>query len=195
MAKKILFILGHPSEESFCKALLDAYKNGAESSNAIANSIIISNLKFNINLSEGYKNREGMALEEDIMHSQQLIKWADHIVMAYPTWWGSMPALAKGFIDRIFLPGFAFKHHKGKPFPEKLLKGKSIRLLVTMDAPKWWFYLVYRAAQYRMLKDVVFDYVGFNPVKFSTFGAMRKSTDNQRKIWLSQVEKLGKQLK
>jgi putative NADPH-quinone reductase len=37
MAKKILFILGHPSEESFCKALLDAYKNGAESSNAIAN--------------------------------------------------------------------------------------------------------------------------------------------------------------
>ena len=136
-----------------------------------------------------------MALEEDIMHSQQLIKWADHIVMAYPTWWGSMPALAKGFIDRIFLPAFAFKHHKGKPFPEKLLKGKSIRLLVTMDAPKWWFYLVYRAAQYRMLKDVVFDYVGFNPVRFSTFGAMRKSTDNQRKIWLSQVEKLGKQLK
>jgi putative NADPH-quinone reductase len=51
-----------------------------------------------------------------------------------------------------------------------------------MDAPKWWFYLVYRAAQYRMLKDVVFDYVGFNPVRFSTFGAMRKSTDNQRKI-------------
>jgi putative NADPH-quinone reductase len=195
MAKKVLFILGHPSQESFCKALLDAYQKGAESSNAIGKSIIISDLTFNINLSEGYKDREGMPLEDDIIQSQQLIKWADHVVMAYPTWWGSMPALTKGFIDRVFIPGFAFKHHKGKPFPEKLLTGKSIRLLVTMDAPKWWFYLVYRAAQYSMLKNVVFNYVGLNPIKFSTFGGMRKSTENQRKSWLNKVEILGKQLK
>ncbi len=194
MAKKILFILGHPSQESFCKGLLDAYQKGAKSSNAICKSIIISDLKFNMNLSEGYKNREAMPLEEDIIQSQQLIKWAEHIVMAYPTWWGSMPALTKGFIDRVLLPGFAFKHHKGKNFPEKMMEGKSIRLLVTMDAPKWWFYLVYGAAQYKMLKQLVFGYVGFNPVKFSTFGAMRKSNENQRKTWLDKVEKLGKQM-
>lgn len=136
-----------------------------------------------------------MVLEEDILRAQQLILWADHTIMAYPTWWGSMPALTKGFIDRVFLPGFAFKHHKGKNFPEKLLKGKSIRLLVTMDAPKWWFYIVYRAAQYKMLKDLVFGFVGFNPVSFTTFGAVRKSTEKQRIIWLNKVENLGKQLK
>lgn len=195
MSKKVLFILAHPSQESFCKALLDTYQKGAESSNAICKSIIISDLKFNIDLSEGYKNREAVSLEEDIIHYQHLIKWADYVVMVYPTWWGSMPALTKGFVDRVFLPGFAFKHHKGKLFPEKLLKGKSIHLLVTMDAPKWWFYLVYRAAQYSMLKNVVFGYVGFSSIKFSTFGAMRKSTENQRKIWLNKVEKLDKQLK
>ena len=195
MTKKVLLILGHPSEKSFSKALLDAYQKGAAYSGARCETIIISQLDFSENLSEGYKNREAMTLEKDIIVSQQLINWADHIVIAYPTWWGSMPALTKGFIDRVFLPGFAFKHHKGKSFPEQLLKGKSIRLLVTMDAPKWWFYLVYRAAQYRMLKQLVFGYVGFDPVKFSTFGSMRKSDQSQRMKWLNKAENLGKKLK
>jgi putative NADPH-quinone reductase len=168
---------------------------GATETDALCQTLNLSELHFNPNLAEGYKIREGMLLEPGLQHAQQKILWADHVVLAYPTWWGSMPALTKGFIDRVFLPGFAFKHHKGENFPEKLLKGKSIRLLVTMDAPKWWFYLAYRAAQYRMLKDVVFGYVGFYPVKFSTFGAMRKSTQTQRMNWLSKVEKLGKQLK
>lgn len=195
MAKNILHILGHPVQNSLCKALLDAYQTGAKNSEANCKTIIISELNFNPNLSTGYKNREAVLLEDDVLQSQKLIQWADHIVMAYPTWWGSMPALTKGFIDRVFLPGFAFKHHKGKNFPEKLLKGKSIRLLVTMDAPKWWFYLVYRAAQYRMLRDFIFGYVGFDPVRFSTFGAVHTSTKKQRMKWISKTEQLGKQLK
>ncbi|MRG46694.1 flavodoxin family protein [Chitinophaga sp. SYP-B3965] len=195
MAKNILLILGHPSENSFCNALLDAYKKGAEGAGAICKTIYISKLNFDVNLSDGYKNGEAMQLEEDLIASQQLIQWADHVVMVYPNWWGFMPAIAKGFIDRVFLPGFAFKHHSGKIFPEKLLKGKSMRLMVTMDTPKWWFHLIYRASQYQILKDIVFGYVGFNPIRFSTFGSMRKSTDKQRSNWLRKVEQLGKQFK
>jgi len=193
MAKKILLILGHPSENSFCNALLDAYKNAAEQAGAICKTIYISRLKFDVNLSDGYKAGEEMQLEEDLATSQQLIQWADHVVFAYPNWWGFMPAIAKGFIDRVLLPGFAFKHHSGKIFPDKLLKGKSIRLLITMDTPKWWFYLIYSASQYQILKDIVFGYVGFDPIRFSTFGFMRKSTDKQRTGWLKKVQQLGGQ--
>lgn len=195
MKKNILLILGHPSENSFCKGLLDAYKKGAERAGAICKTIYISQLDFNVNLSDGYKTGEAMQLEEDLAASQQLFQWADHVVMAYPNWWGFMPAITKGFIDRLLLPGFAFKHHSGKIFPEKLLSGKSIRLLVTMDTPKLWFYLIYRASQYQILKDIVFGYVGFDPVRFSTFGFMRKSTDQQRNKWLKKVEQLGTQFK
>jgi len=195
MAKNILLILGHPSEASFCNALLDAYKNGAEAAGAICKTIYISRLKFDVNLADGYKNGEVMQLEQDLAASQQLLQWANHVVMAYPNWWGFMPAVTKGFIDRVFLPGFAFKHHSGKIFPEKLLNGKSLRLLITMDTPKWWFYLVYRASQYQILKDIVFGYVGFKPIRFSTFGFMRKSTDQQRINWLRKVKQLGSQLK
>lgn len=195
MKKKILLILGHPSENSFCNALLDAYKTGAEKAGATCKTIYISQLNFNVTLSDGYKNGDAMELEKDLVTSQQLIQWADHVVMAYPNWWGFMPAIAKGFIDRVLLPGFAFKHHSGKIFPEKLLKGKSLRLLITMDTPKWWFYLIYRASQYQILKDIVFGYVGFKPINFSTFGFMRKSTDKRRKNWLRKVAQLGAALK
>jgi putative NADPH-quinone reductase len=193
--KNILLILGHPSKDSFSNALLEAYKKGAESEGAAVKTIYISDLDFNVNLSDGYRTGDGMELEEDLVKSQELILWADHVVLAFPNWWGFMPAITKGFIDRIFLPGFAFKHQSGKIFPEKLLKGKSIRVLVTMDTPKFWFYLVYRASQYQILKNIVFGYVGFDPVKFSTFGFMRKSTDKQRQNWLQKVMNLGKQFK
>ncbi|WP_415327024.1 NAD(P)H-dependent oxidoreductase [Chryseobacterium sp. MMS23-Vi53] len=193
--KNILLILGHPSKNSFNNALLDAYRKGAESEGATVKTIYISDLDFDVNLSDGYKNGETMTLEDDLIKSQKLIKWADHVVIAFPNWWGSMPAITKGFIDRIFLPDFAFKHHSGKIFPEKLLKGKSLRLLVTMDTPKWWFYLIYRASLYQILKKIVFGYVGFDPIKFSTFGFMRKSTDKQRQNWIKKVMDLGKKFK
>ncbi|AYL95795.1 NAD(P)H-dependent oxidoreductase [Mucilaginibacter celer] len=195
MKKNILLILGHPSENSFCNALLNAYSAGAESAGATCKIIYISRLNFNVNLADGYKTGEAMQLEEDLVTSQQLIQWADHVVLAYPNWWGFMPAITKGFIDRIFLPGFAFKNHSGKIFPEKLLKGKSLRLLVTMDTPKLWFYLIYRASQYQILKDIVFGYVGFDPIRFTTFGFIRKSTDKLRSKWLQKAEQLGKLLK
>ena len=193
--KNILLLLGHPSENSFCNALLDAYKKGAESKGAHCKTIYISRLHFDLNLSDGYKNGAAMPLENDLIASQQLLLWADHVVMAYPNWWGFMPAIAKGFIDRVLMPGFAFQHHSGKLFPEKLLTGKSLRLLITMDTPKWWFYFIYRASQYQILKDIVFGYVGFHPIKFSTFGFMRKSTIKQRNSWLQKVEQLGKLFK
>ncbi|MEN2399150.1 NAD(P)H-dependent oxidoreductase [Flavobacterium sp. MC2016-06] len=195
MKTNILLILGHPSENSFCNALLDAYRKGVEHTGVNCKTIYISQLDFNVNLADGYRTGETVQLEKDLIHSQELISWADHIVLSYPNWWGFMPAITKGFIDRIFLPDFAFKHHSGKIFPEKLLKGKSLRLLMTMDTPKWWFYLIYRASQYQILKDIVFGYVGFDPIRFSTFGFMRKSTEKQRNKWLKKVEQLGRQLK
>lgn len=195
MAKKILLILGHPSEESFSNALLQSYQRGASAAGATCKTLYVSRLQFDVNLADGYKKGETMHMEADLVEAQQLILWADHVVIAYPNWWGFMPAVLKGFIDRILLPGFAFKHHSGKIFPDKLLKGKSIRLLVTMDTPKWWFYLIYRASQYQILKDIVFGYVGFAPVRFTTFGFIRKSTDQRRVQWLQQVNRLGQQLK
>ena len=105
--KKILIINGHPDKESFSFGLSEAYKKGAEKSNAEIKEINIRELTFNPNLEFGYRKRT--ELEPDLLDAQDKIKWADHIVWVYPVWWSSVPAIMKGFLERILLPGFAFK--------------------------------------------------------------------------------------
>ena len=101
---KILLINGHPDKESFNWALASAYKKGALKSGAEIKEIRISELSFNVNLQFGYRKRT--ELEPDLLAAWEDIQWADHLVWVYPVWWGSVPAIMKGFIDRLFLPGF-----------------------------------------------------------------------------------------
>lgn len=61
---------------------------------------------------------------EDLLQAQELIKWADQVLFAYPNWWAFMPAIAKSFVDRVLMANFPFKNHLGKNFPKQLLKDK-----------------------------------------------------------------------
>ena len=78
-------------------------------------------------------------LEPDLLDAQASITWAQHLVWVYPIWWGGLPALLKGFLDRIFLPGFAFKYRPNSALWDRLLTGRSAELLVTMDSPPWYY--------------------------------------------------------
>ena len=123
--KKVLVINGHPDQESFNYALSKAYISGLRNAEAQVESLNIADLDFNPNLKYGY--RKISELESDLLQAIDQIKQADHLVWVLPMWWYGMPALMKGFIDRIFLPGLFFKYQKGNPFPKKLLKGKTAR--------------------------------------------------------------------
>ena len=189
--KKILIINGHPDKKSFCFALAESYKKGADKSGPQCKLLHLSDLKFNPILNYGY--RLVSELEPDLLATQQDILQADHIVMVYPNWWGTYPALLKGFIDRVFLPGFAFKYHKDSPLPAKLLKGKTARIIVTMDTPKWYYWLINRSPGHNSMKKAILEFSGISPVKISSFGIIKSSDLEQRKRWLTEVEKLGKQ--
>jgi Putative NADPH-quinone reductase (modulator of drug activity B) len=64
----------------------------------------------------GYRKRT--ELEPDLLQAWDMLQWAEHIVWIYPTWWASPPALLKGFIERLFLPGFTFEYQEKSPFPK-----------------------------------------------------------------------------
>ena len=100
MGKRILIIQGHPDEQSFNHALHLAYKKGATRAGAEIQEIFVSQLTFNPNLRYGYRQRTD--LEPCLIEAQNKIKWAEHIVLVYPVWWGSLPAILKGFFDRVF---------------------------------------------------------------------------------------------
>lgn len=189
MTKRILVILGHPANESFCGALADSYVKGAEAAGNEVRFISLGKLSFDPVLHNGYATIQ--ELEPDLVAAQIAISWAQHIVFVYPLWWGAMPALLKGFIDRVFLPGFAFKYREGSQFWDRLLSGRSAHLLVTMDTPPWYFRWVYRMPGHNQMKRTILEFSGIKPVTVSSFGPIRGSSQQKREKWLAQVSAYG----
>ena len=190
--KKILIIQGNPDKNSFCDALAESYKKGAIRTKADVKEIHVREIDFDPFLPFGYKKE--VELEQGLIDSQHMIKWADHLVFVYPTWWGTMPALLKGFIDKVFLPGFGFQYRKGSVWWDKLLKGKSARLIVTMDTPPWYFRLFYGRPGHNAMKKSTLVFCGIKPVKISSIGPVKHSKKSKRISWFTQVQKLGEKI-
>lgn len=190
---KILIINAHPNGNSFNAALAEAYKQGALVSGAHVEEIIISELQFNPNLQYGYRQR--MDLEPDLQEAWQKILQADHIVWIHPVWWGGLPAISKGFIDRLFLPGMAFQYRPDSVFWDKLLKGRSAHIITTLDQPGWYYRLFFGRPSVNQLKRSVLQFCGISPVKVTYVGIVKTSSDALRYKWLQKVKKLGQQRK
>lgn len=188
--KKILVIAGHPSKESFCGALVREYAKGIKKSGNEIEILYLGELNFNPILKNGYKKLPD--LEPDLAKAQKLIKWANHLTFIYPHWWASPPALLKAFIERVFLPDFAFRFTKKGFIPkwDRLLSNKSARLIVTMDSPPWHYKLIVGDPGYKMMKDILI-FCGIKPVKKCYLGPMMNSSEKKRDYWLKQIYKLG----
>lgn len=193
MGKKILIINGHPNKDSFNFGIAAAYKKGLSSMGAEFKEIVIANLDFNPNLQFGYQKRT--ELEPDLLEAWEKIQWADHLVWIHPVWWGGLPAITKGFIDRLFLPGFAFQYRENSHFWDKLLKGKTAHIITTLDQPGFFYRLVFHRPSVNQLRRSVLKFCGISPVKVSYIGIVRNSTPQMREKWLEQVENWGRKLK
>lgn len=190
MSKKILVVLGHPQRKSFCGALAQAYINGAKKSNAEIKELNIGDLKFDPILRDVYGDSQ--KFEEDLKIAQEQIKWADHLVFVYPTWWGGMPALLKGFIERVFVPGFAFIESNHSY--QGCLGNRSAHLIVTMDSPTWFYKWFTKSPGHNLMKKAILEFCGIKPVRISDFGPVKGSTKEKREEWLAEVRRKGERL-
>lgn len=190
--KQILIINGHPDKQSFNYALSEAYKEGANKTNAVITQINISDLDFNPNLKFGYRQRT--ELEPDLIDAIEKIKKANHIVWIFPMWWYGYPALMKGFIDRTFLPGITFEPIEGKALPKKLLKGKTSRIIITADTPKWYDYLFMKRPAINQFKKGTLEFCGVHPVKVTYIAPIKNSSLEFRNKCLKKVSILGENM-
>lgn len=187
----ISILHGHPLKDSFCSALAHAYIRGALAAGATIRETYLAELDFDPVLHHGYKKIQ--ELEPDLVSQQQDILWADHVVFAFPIWWGVPPALVKGFFDRALVPGFAYKYAKHDDlFQQKLLTGRSARIICTMDSPTWYFRFVIGAPGVKMMKNSVLKFCGFSPIRVSTFGSVKLSSPARRQKWLAKAEAQGR---
>ena len=187
----VAVILGHPDAKSLCAAIARAYVDGARNAGATVREINLGELRFDPVLWHGYA--EIQPLEPDLIAAQETIRWADVLVFAYPNWWGTVPALLKGFFDRAFLPGFAFSYRENSKFWDRLLAGRSGRLLVTMDSPSWYYRWVVRQPGHQMMRRSILGFSGVKPVRTAVFGPVRGSADAARVRWLDRARTLGEQ--
>jgi len=189
----VLVIIGHPRAGSLCHALADAYMQGAREAGARLERLDLRELAFCRDVEERVMRLQ--ATEPDIDRARQLLCWAEHIVFVYPTWWGTMPSLLKGFLDRVLLPGFAFRHAENAFGYEGLLGGRSAHLITTMDTPALVYRIVYRAPGHNAMRRATLNFCGIEPVRITPFGSVLKSNPEERGRWLDRAKLEGLKLR
>lgn len=190
--KKIVIVCGHPDADTFTGTLLDRYQAGAVAEGHEVQRFNLGDMKFDPILHKGYK--EIQPLEPDLIKLQQAILECEHLVIAYPNWWCTMPALLKGLIDRFWLPGFAFNFNKETKKVEQHLAGRTARVFVLAGTHSpfktWWRFGDYtNEIQYGIL-----EFAGIK-TNVSTYGPCEKVDEERREKWLLEAESLGKHAK
>lgn len=186
--KKIVIICGHPDADTFTGAMLHSYQIGAENAGHQVRRFNLGELQFDPILHKGYK--EIQHLEPDLTTLQDAIRECDHVVIGYPNWWCTMPALLKGLFDRFWLPGFAFNFNKQTKKIEQHLTGKTARVFILSGSHSpfktWWQFGDYtNEIQYGIL-----EFAGIK-TEVSAFGPCEKVDEFVREKWQKKAAALG----
>ncbi|MBA3935904.1 MAG: NAD(P)H-dependent oxidoreductase [Planctomycetes bacterium] len=189
---RTLIIVGHPRLGSLCTALADAYERGAVAAGAHVRRMDLATLVYDLSMHE--REFALQVVEPDIRIAREQVTWCQHVVFVYPVWWGSMPALLKGFLDRMLAPGFAFTEREGGQGFTGLLRGRSAQLLMTMDTPPWAYRWILRGPGAVALRRDTLGFCGIGPIGVERFGPVIHSSPAQRAAWLARAESLGRGL-
>jgi putative NADPH-quinone reductase len=185
---RIAIVVGHARQETYCEALGEAYKRGAQAAGHDAKLFVTSRMYFDPIMREGYVRVQ--ELEPDLAEAHDAIPAADHLVLIFPLYLGTLPAIFKGFLERILQPDIMEPAKTGKFV--KVLKGKSARIIMTMGMPgfvyRWWF----GAHALKMLKRNILGFMGVSPIRSTIFGSIEGVSANKRRQWLVAVEDLGR---
>lgn len=187
---RIVIIQGHPDmrDDHFCHGLADAYRQGAEAAGAEVRTLAIAPLEFPVIRSDAQWRETPPP--QDILHSQEQIRWADHLLIVFPLWLGTMPALLKAFFEQVMRPGFALDESDPDAMPMKLLRGKSAHLVVTMGMPAPLYRWYFQAHSIKSLERNVLGMCGIGPIRRTLIGSVDGDA-GQRARWLDTVRALG----
>lgn len=192
MGKHILIIQGHPDagQSHYGHALAEAYADGASEAGHELRRIEVARLDFPL-LRSAQDWQQGEPVPA-IREAQQALAWAEHLVILYPLWLGSMPALLKGFLEQVARPGFAVSAPGEARGWQKKLKGRSARLVVTMGMPALMYRWYYRAHSLKALERNILGFVGIGPIRASLIGLVEGDA-GRRQRWLQRLRKLGRE--
>lgn len=189
MSSRILVVQGHPDSSNwhYDHALARAYAEGAGSGGHEVREIDTGAIEFPLLRSRA--QWESGDVPRDIAEAQENVLWAQHIVLVYPLWLGTMPALLKGFLEQVLRPRYAFGDTPGRM--QHPLRGRSARIIVTMGMPGFVYRTYFGAHSLKSLERNILRFAGIRPVRHSVVGSVEGSP-TARERWLRRVRELGR---
>jgi NAD(P)H dehydrogenase (quinone) len=175
-----LVVFSHPNPRSFNRAILDAYTAALQERGREVRVRDLYALGFDPVLS----------LAPEVRAEQEHVRWADVIAFIYPLWWAGMPAIAKGYVDRVFTEGFAYSF--GPNGLERHLTGKKVLTITTLgDTLENYTKRAFIESMDRLMDGIMFDFAGLEVLGHTYFGSVPTVTDGQRKEMLEDVRRLA----
>jgi Putative NADPH-quinone reductase (modulator of drug activity B) len=183
----ILIVYAHPHHNSLNGAIFESIIQNINSRHSVK-VIDLYEEQFNPILYFDEDNkRRNLQFNTETQAYRDLISWSDHIMFVYPIWWSGMPAILKGFIDRVFVLNFAYSYTSSSFIPNKLLKGKTASILVTHDTPKIISKFIQKDYGKILKTQILKNMCGIKVEKMMSLTNVRNSSQRQRNLFLKKV--------
>ncbi|MTD41623.1 flavodoxin family protein [Erwinia sp. CPCC 100877] len=189
---KTVIVYNHPYQKSFCNALLEATKKGIISADGEVDVINLDADNFNPVMSGqdllGFVHHN--PVDQQAIDYINRIKQADHLVFIFPIWWELMPAMMKGFIDKVVFPGAFYDYTKSGYAMRSLMTNISATTVITtMNTPKLLYKFMYGNAVKKALIKGTLKKAGLKNVKWISLNMVKASSEGKRRKWLEKIEK------
>jgi len=183
---KTHIIYAHPNVKSFNNAILKVVSNSLEANKVAYTISDLYATNFNPILKQADRNGQS----KDLVAEHQKVTQADLIITIYPVWWTQMPAILKGYIERVFAYIFAHQSNKNET-PTNLLDSKKAVIISTFGHP-YAFYEKegYLSAFEKTVDEGIFNYVGIEVIKHFHLGGIKIKTNEERIKDLAKIESL-----
>lgn len=188
---KVVIVFNHPYDGSFCSAILNSVKTGLQKSNHQTDVIHLDKEGFNPVMTvedlKAFIDRK--PIDPKVIEYKQRLEQADHLVFIFPVWWELMPALTKGFIDKVVFPGAAYEYKSEYSMTPLFKKIKSVTVITTMNTPGIIYRLVFGNAVKKAMLTGTFWKIGYKNRKWISLNMVKMVSDQKRKGWLYKIEK------
>ena len=186
----VTLLTAHPVADSFCSTLAAAWSSGARAAGATVHHFDATALRFDPVVRGAHVTPADD--EPDLAKVRAAVEVSQHVTWLFPTWWVGLPAAMKGLVDRLLLPGWAFKY-EGGALPRGLMAGRSTRYVTTMDSPRPWYWLAHHDAFGGSFGRGTLRYVGFSKVERTVLYGVRGMSPAVRAKWTARLEALGRE--
>ena len=194
---KTVIVFNHPFEGSFCNSILSSVTQGLKNGNHEFDLIHLDKEGFNPGMSaEELKGfRESRAVDPKVLEYKERINEAEHLILIFPIWWELMPAMTKGFIDKVIFPGVAYDYTKKGFMKINFLKLNGVTLITTMNSASFGYRILFGNAIKKTVLFGTFWKTGYRHSKWINLSMVKFVSDKRRKKWLMNIEKHFEKLK